>query len=509
MKAGTGGKEAEEIPAPPAEETNDIDYDALYSRLFPQPATYIRVSHTVEELTGCQYNMVSEDDVWLQAFNRGRNAREGLSEDNFERIMESLEKTAEEATPYAGLDSTILPYETLSKELKKRTNDPELLNVAADVYEHWKARRETSSGHSIQPSLKFETHQENDDADPYVCFRRREARQTRKTRARDTQSTDKIKQLRKQLEEARTLIKLVHQREVQKRLLLKTDSELFEQRCTVRDAKRRLGIKDHSDEDFITQKVRPPTAVVQTIANSDQPQKRKSEFSQIQRVPPGSALRHLGRSDGRPMDADLELLSDRLEQKEKLLQKEIDDKIQQHGKWNLGHVDLTQEPLSPVNGQGPETGFRPATAQYQYLMTPPSSVTSESFDLPSPAQEKPEPLTYRYSSPPEEENRGQPAYRRRFGRGGRLWIDRRGMSSACKTIENVSSDRWKYDQDDEEEQPVYEMDPYNTKALRFRATIPFPPHYFQHGRQDSRARPGPPPANSRAIAPVQHPANPP
>lgn len=508
MKAGTGGKEAEEIPAPPAEESKDIDYDGLYSKIFVQPATYIRVSHTVEELTGCQYNMVSEDDVWLQAFNQGRHGQKPLSEDDFERIMESFEKTAEEATPYAALDQTVIPFGNLNDELKKRTKSQDILNLAADVYEHWKARRQTSSGHSIQPSLKFETHQDNDDADPYVCFRRREARQTRKTRARDTQSTDKIKQLRRQLEEARTIVKLVHQREVQKKRLLEIDSTIFEQRARVKDAKRGLGVKD-SDEDLITQKVRAPIPAGWIIADFIQPQKRKSEFSQIQRVPPGSALRHLGRSDGRPMEADLELLSERLEEKEKQLQKEIDDKIQQHSKWNQGHVDLTQEPLSPVNGQGPETGFRPATAQYQYLMTPPSSVTSESFDLPSPAQEKPDPLTYRYSSPPEEENRGQPAYRRRFGRGGRLWIDRRGMSSACKNIENEPSDRWKYDQDDEEEQPVYEMDPYDTKALRFRATIPFPPHYFQNGRQDSRPRPGPPPANSRAIAPVQHPANPP
>jgi len=143
-----------------------------------------------------------------------------------------------------------------------------------------------------------------------------------------------------------------------------------------------------------------------------------------------------------------------------------------------------------VPGREAGSGFRTATAHYQYLMTPPSSVTSESFDHPSPSQQdKSEPVTVRYSTPPEEnEHRGQPAYRRRIGRGGRLWIDRRGMSNADKSIENNQSDRWKYDQDDDDEgQQVYEVDPYDTKALRFRSTIPLSTHlYPQRARPDDR-----------------------
>jgi enhancer of polycomb-like protein len=191
-------------------------------------------------------------------------------------------------------------------------------------------------------------------------------------------------------------------------------------------------------------------------------------------------------------------------QKENLLRAEIEDKAEQHRKWNINHIDLTREPLSPVSGQGPDTGFRPATAQYQYLMTPPSSVTSESFDHPSPSQEAPEPVVARYNSPLEEEEarHGQPAYRRRIGRGGRLWIDRRGMSSS-QALDSITSDRWKYDQDDDDEQPVYEVDPWETKALKFRASIPFPPHLLpQRSRQEAAlARVGPVnPANARAIA---------
>tara|TARA_R110002060_G_scaffold44129_2_gene55570 strand:+ start:802 stop:1092 length:291 start_codon:yes stop_codon:yes gene_type:complete len=81
------------------------------------------------------------------------------------------------------------------------------------------------------------------------------------------------------------------------------------------------------------------------------------------------------------------------------------------------------------------------------------------------------------------------------------------MTAPQKGVDTEISDRWKYDHDDDDEQPVYEVDPYDTKALRFRATIPFPAHLNpqnQRSRQDERsvqqARPtGTSPAN-RAVA---------
>jgi len=492
--SGAGDKDAEkEIPAPPAQESSNIDYDALYTLVFDKPATYIRFSQTVEETTGCQYDMTTEDDVFLKAYNQKKPAGSKCSEDDFERIMEIYEETADVQAPFAAVDGTVIPFETMKLALKQQVDD-KILVFAKDIYDHWRTRRQESGNHPLQPTLKFEKNQEKDDGDPYVCFRRRDVRQTRKTRARDVQSTDKLKKLRKELEEGRQLIAMAYQRELTKRELLNVDRNIFEQRAKVKEAKVRLGIKT-DDEDLINQR----------------PQKRKiTDFAQLQR-PPGPQLRLPGRSDGRPLDADLILLSDVIAQKENMLQIEMEEKAQQHRKWNQGHVDLTREPLSPIHGQGPETGFRPATAQYQYLMTPPSSVTSESFDQLSPTQEKPEPFTFRYSSPPEEDQvHGQPAYRRRIGRGGRLWIDRRGMFSAAKGVDDDSvSDRWKYDQDDDDEQPVYELDPYDTKALRFRATIPFPPHlYPQRPRQENgpaqlaRATGGSP-TNNRAIAAAQ------
>lgn len=100
----------------------------------------------------------------------------------------------------------------------------------------------------------METGQETDDGDPYVCFRRREVRQARKTRGRDAQSIEKLRKLRRELEDARALIALVKQRELTKGELLKMERTLFDQRMKFKETKRKLNIKN-DDEDLINQKV--------------------------------------------------------------------------------------------------------------------------------------------------------------------------------------------------------------------------------------------------------------
>lgn len=445
--------------------------------------------------------MTTEDDAFLTVYNQKRPTGGKCSEDDFEKIMEVFEETAENQAPFASVDNTVIPFETMNSFLKQQVS-PKLHAFAKDIYEFWKSRRQDTGNKPLQPSLKFETHQDNDDGDPYVCFRRREVRQTRKTRARDTQSADRLRKLRKELEEARGLVQLASLRETTKRDVLAADRTVFDQRAKLKDAKVRLGIKT-DDEDLINQKVCWALRHFDgTMTNRYQPQKRKlSEFPPMQRGV-GAPMRLPGRSDGRPLDADLIQLKEVLDQKETLLRQEIEAKSEQHRKWNENFTDLTREPLSPVHGNNPDRGFRSVITSWQ-LLTPPSSVTSDSFDQPSSPKEKPEPITFRYNSPEEDEPRGQPAYRRRIGRCGRLWIDRRGMSSAARgSDDDIVSDRWKYDQDDDDEQPVYEMDPYDTKALRFRATIPLPAHLLpqnQRPRQDNAL-----PARTNSVHPTNN-----
>lgn len=198
--------------------------------------------------------MTSEDDGYLKAYNLKRPAPTQCSEDDFEKIMEIFESTADRQAPFAAVDNTVVAYDVMDFVLKQEV-DEKVRTFAKDIYEYWKTRRQVSSNKPLQPSLKFEMHQDSDDGDPYVCFRRRDVRQTRKTRARDIQSTEKLRRLRKELEEGRQLVAMAHQRELAKRELIALDRQVFEQRTKLKDIRIRLNIKG-DDEDLINQKVR-------------------------------------------------------------------------------------------------------------------------------------------------------------------------------------------------------------------------------------------------------------
>lgn len=216
--------------------------------------------------------MTTEDDTYLKSYNEKRAPSAPCSEDDFERIMEVFESTADRQAPFAAIDNTVVAYDVMEFTLKQEV-DEKLITFAKDIYEHWKTRRQCSSNRPLQLSLKSETHQDNDDGDPYVCFRRRDVRQTRKTRARDIQSTEKLRRLRKELEEGRQLASMAHQREVAKLDLITVDRMIFEQRAKVKDIRLRLGIKV-DDEDLIQQKVWLLQKYFGTIYLLERPRKR-------------------------------------------------------------------------------------------------------------------------------------------------------------------------------------------------------------------------------------------
>jgi enhancer of polycomb-like protein len=101
---------------------------------------------------------------------------------------------------------------------------------------------------------QFETGRESDDGDPYVCFRRREVRLARKTRARDNQSVQKLQKLKQELIDAMGLASLHKQNVMMQKEQMIMNRQLFEQRTAIKDIKRKLGIKG-DDEDLINQKV--------------------------------------------------------------------------------------------------------------------------------------------------------------------------------------------------------------------------------------------------------------
>jgi enhancer of polycomb-like protein len=461
--------------------------------------------------------MTEEDDAFLKSYNQKRAVSAQLSEDDFERMMEVFEDTAYIKTPFASVDQTIVPYDDMIAGLQQLDTE-KVMPHAKDLYEYWKSRRQALSNRPLQPTLKFEKHQDSDDLDPYVCFRRREVRLTRKTRARDVQSADKLKRLRRELEDGRQLIIASYEREMLKKEMLNTDRLIFEQRAQLKEAKIRLGIKT-DDEDLINQKVRssiPTLLAMIGVLTGDQPQKRKAVEPAPARPPPPKELRLNPVVNGsRATENDLPLLADKLLERENELRADIEQKIRNHNLWNQKYVDLTRDPLPPVRGEAPDMSFRPAKTQY--LMTPPASASNESMEEPTAMDldkvEKPPMYGFRGVAHDEKSSADPPAYRRRIGRLNRLWIDRRGLASPPREPNEpdmLSSDRWKYDQDSEDdgEQPVYEVDPFDTRALKFRASVPLPISALRGGKpqldQIVTSRPGlqPPP---QQVAPQQPP----
>lgn len=444
--------------------------------------------------------MTSEDDTFLKAYNEKRPASSQLSEDDFEIIMDVFEETAERQAPFAAVDNTVISFDQMQTYLKQQVN-AKAQGFSTDIYGYWKDRRQASGNRPLQPSLKFETHQDSDDGDPYICFRRREVRQTRKTRARDVQSAEKLRRLRKELEDGRQLVQMAHNREKTKRELLRLDKSVFDQRQRVKETKIRLGIKT-DDEDLINQKVRIFQTQMLDYTNFDQPQKRKATDQPQMQRPSGTQLRIPTRADGRPIEADLTLLADIIAQKETLFQQELEQKVAHHTRWNTSHVDLTRKPLSPVHDYGMEPNFRPAKAHY--LMTPPASVSEESSGEPGERGENvsPDPdtsaLAFQPNSPSEE--REIKAYRRRIGRLGRTWIDRKSLPSPGNFASKLLDERFKYDQGDDDEQPLYRIDPYDIPNMQFRASIPLS-HIFAPRRPQIEA----PPINNQPN-PHPHPA---
>ncbi|KAI0157526.1 peptidase M22, glycoprotease [Xylariaceae sp. FL1272] len=511
---GVGASADNEIPVPPPQKSVETNYEELYPTPYIEPRNYIKSSETVEEtLKGSLYDMITEDDEFLTAHNAKKPVSAHLSEDDFERIMEIFEETAAESAPFAEVDNTFVSYEIMAQTMVHHVSAEIIDAHAKPVYEHWRNRRQETGNKSLHPSLKFETHQEHDDMDPYVCFRRREVRQTRKTRARDAQSADKLKKLRRELEDARQLLVYSHAREAFKREMFKHDKLIYETRAQLKETKIKLKIKGDDDDLVNTKPVKRPKVVE----------------PQPPRPAPGQLKVNVRPEPGRTVDPfDMILLRDRQAERDQELRHSVEMKVLDHQRWNTGFIDLTAKQMPRAGGEK-ESSFR--RARTEFLMTPPAS-SAESMDIDEapPAPEKSlAPFVFKGVTPEDSDQEEMPSFRRRIGRLNRMFIDRRrsqsrtGLISPPRESSLLQSDRWKYDQDDDEgEEPVYQIDTNSLQQMKFRSTIPPPafllrrpgmdPAQLQHaanraaGPQAQGQTQGQPQPNGRT--PVPHPTLP-
>jgi len=405
--------------------------------------------------------MNQDDEIFLinlnTTYKKSSNKIPGpCTEDQFEEVMSFFEETSSSKQPYATLDNTpVLPYGEMESSFDETIDDSSRI-FAKDIYEHWKAMRLARQNHP----LKFERNADTDESDPFVCFRRREVRQARKTRGRDAQITEKLKKMRQELEQGRQLMHLTKQREIARRDQINLDRQIFRQRCAVKELKRSLGIKG-DDQDLINQKP------VEKAPKQDISDRR------ISGMLPKVSLR----PEGRIQDHDLTLLSDERKKRETDVEAVIQESMAKHRGWNHGWIDNTWRPITPPLESASRSSFR--TAITEYLPTPPPSTTSDQSKEGARVEDQhrkhdERDLPFRYDSPPLEMPAPRPSYRRRIGRGGRMWIDRRNMarpnasSDEDDFVNDRLTERLQYDIDSDEDSEVYNIDPYDNWNMRCR-----------------------------------------
>ncbi|KXT03463.1 hypothetical protein AC578_1605 [Pseudocercospora eumusae] len=489
------------IPTPDAVKAKGVKYDELYPRTWREPATYIRFSSTVEDCIGTPYCMNEHDAAFLAQLNDGKdvngqpikNKSDQCSEDIFEEVMNCFEETSQRLQPFANLDSA--PVLSL-REMQDALEEPlpaEANKHIEHIYQYWASRK---GSRPLVPTIKvrvLDISNEADDADPYVCFRRREVRQTRKTRGRDAQVVEKLKKMRLELEQARQILQSVRTREELNKSSLEINRKAFEQRKQLKEvkiAKNIVGDKNEDEELLVNQ--RP------------QPKPKARDGTQTR----GPTIRIASRADRAP-ETDLKLLADDHAEADAQVQHTIDSRKEQHRRWNHHWQDRTWNPITPP----PDAADRPPQwaaleAPGEGYPTPPPSLPSRSSqdrdgDVDMVDQKPdlaklnamvskepqfnlcfapPSPSESHYDEDEREAKRqrfGAPMCRIRIGRGGRRHLEMRKQRPQAAIFRGVVSDA---ESDDEMESCHFVPE---SKVMEYRLALSLNRTSSQHQQRPS------------------------
>lgn len=463
-----------------------MQYDKLYPKSFSEPATYIRFSSTVEDSIGAPYCMDDEDVAILAKLNEGKdvsgNSRKDklnhCSEDTFEEVMSFFEDTSQRLQPFANVDNApVLSLEDMEQNVEENVSE-EARRWMKVIYQHWMQRKDSRA---IMPAIKvrvLDTSSEADDADPYVCFRRREVRQTRKTRGRDAQVVEKLKKLRLELEQARSLVQMVNQREQLNKQQLEMGRKVFEQRGQLKRVKIEKGIegeKGADEELLVNQKVRLPLLVARcgpqltSLQPMPKPKARQSTADRPATIKLNAGARPS--LDRQTTENEIPSYDDQVREAYATLEQMVEQKKNQHKRWNEHWEDETWHPITPPADpldEPPKWGFLPSPQAPSYPTPPPTEGSQKDGDVDmadapaplSPPQEadvragaSPEPDIIIRSMPgawpredspcdPPFERKPTPACRLRRGRGGIMHLEARKQRQPglCRTVVTDSDD---------------------------------------------------------------------
>ncbi|MCD7455201.1 hypothetical protein HAX54_027383 [Datura stramonium] len=220
------------VPEIPIPEYVVVDtYERDYSRTFAQPTSYIHARGARAEIGEfVEYDLDNEDEDWLQDINRERKA---LAAEKLETILHKLEVLDHKARERAGvitptLNSPIpvlLCFDAAVEALQSLTIK---YGVFQSIYTYWKDKRERWQ----KPILRrLQPPPPVNDTNPYNVFRPREKAHrlhTRRMQRRENnvQSFEKLRQVRRSLDQAKTILEVLIKREEKKREVVESEVSL-------------------------------------------------------------------------------------------------------------------------------------------------------------------------------------------------------------------------------------------------------------------------------------------
>lgn len=385
-----------------------------------------------------------------------------ITEDELEMVMTVFEHVATEQVPYAHLDVSKLPSEQdlitafePQSAVSKRFALPELdelpweqgastsarqlgssskahgwstanpwknLHVlkplVSVVYPWWKERRQDRDGKLVIPQLNFD---ESNDSDPYVCFRRREVKLTRKTRKTDVLHLEKLLKLRAEMDHVVTLLENLAQREKTKRASLAQDRTWWETTRDLQEIKRIWGVvgpnNGQEDEELISAANREEPGY--GVGAAPKKRKRHEEAAAAQAAAAQAASLSATKGSFKRSRNSLEpgasssssapatqSLGQAIMERAQAVQAYIDRECLRKAETDLGWEEGSDTAYQPVPPPPSIRSFRPIQ----------SDTGSENASA--------------FASAPSLRAGRPPSFRRRIGRGGRVFLDRRLLAAS-------------------------------------------------------------------------------
>ncbi|KAL1811726.1 hypothetical protein DCAR_0623855 [Daucus carota subsp. sativus] len=222
-------KHASEIPTP--EFVIVGTYERDYSRTFNQPTSYLRARGARAEIGEfVEYDLDNEDEDWLQEYNRDRKT---LEAEKLETILFKLEALDHKARERAGVIaptlgspvSVLLTFDAAVEALQALSIN---FGVFRSIYNYWKEKRDRWQ----KPILRrLQPPPPVNDTNPYNVFRPREKAHrlhTRRMQRRENnvQSFEKLRQVRRNLDQAKILLEALIKREEKKREVMESEVSL-------------------------------------------------------------------------------------------------------------------------------------------------------------------------------------------------------------------------------------------------------------------------------------------